>query len=257
MNLEETKMIRFVTVLSISALVGLTINANANESHEKHWSYAGDTGPKHWAELNPEFKTCEAGKNQSPIDLKFKTPKKDRDIKFSYQVNPLKVIDNGHTIQVNFDKGSSVSIRGENYELLQMHFHTNSEHTFSGKHMPLEAHFVHKNKKGELAVVGVMFKEGKENPELQQIWSHLPSEKNVVTEAKVDFAAVKLIPTNKSHYHYMGSLTTPPCSEGVNWNVLNTPLEASGAQINAFRRLYSANNRPVQPVNDRSPSNFK
>lgn len=229
-----------------------------DKSHGSHWSYNGPNGPENWGDLKPEFKMCKNGKKQSPIALNWKKPLGKSYFQFGYNEAPLRVIDNGHTVQVNFDKGNWASIHGQKYELLQLHFHAQSEHTISGRRYPLEMHLVHKNQKGDLAVLGVMFVEGNFNPDLDKIWKHLPNKKGEEkTLADVKINPKDLLPVMMSHYHYTGSLTTPPCSEGVDWNVFNTPVPASSAQIGKFREFYANNARPIQPANDRKPANLQ
>lgn len=226
--------------------------------HHSHWSYEGETGPDHWGSLESKFATCSDGQTQSPINLKWNKPEEGGKLEFAYKDSNLKVIDNGHTLQFNYEQGSKVSINGEEYDLLQMHFHTPSEHTIANKSFPLEVHFVHKDALGRLAVVGVMFKESKVNdPTIDALWGFVPSEKNKEMEIP-DFKLnpMKLIPSKHTFYHYSGSLTTPPCTEGVNWNVLNTPINISKSQIDAFRSLYNMNSRPVQPLNGRKVVNY-
>lgn len=255
----------FLGILFI--LVGLVAVASDGHGEKKvsekssghgsaHWAYSGSGGPEHWGDLDSSFSTCKTGHQQSPIDLKWKKNEENRSISFHYTKSPLKIIDNGHTIQVNFQEGSTATIDGETFNLLQVHFHSSSEHTLSGKSYPLEAHFVHKDSHGKLGVVGVFFVEGKENEWLKKVWSNVPSEKGkefLVKNETIDPA--QLLPSRKTHYHYMGSLTTPPCSENVNWNVMNTPVEASVGQLSQFRKLYSGNNRPVQNINNRKIAN--
>lgn len=233
------------------------VGTRASDGTAPHWSYEGHGGPEHWGTLDPKWVTCSEGKTQSPVDLKWSKSKGDGKIEFSYQGSPLKLIDNGHTLQVNFEPGSKVNLRGQTYELVQMHFHTTSEHTFSGKSYPLELHFVHKNAEGKLAVVGVMFEVGAAHPGIQALWDQWPTEKGaekVVSGVQVN--PQDFLPSRSSHYHYWGSLTTPPCSEGVNWNVLNTPLQISKEQLARFTKTYAHNSRPVQPLFGRKPANF-
>ena len=226
--------------------------------HHPRWSYEGVLGPQMWGDLDASYALCKTGDMQSPIDLKWSKPTKGRSIAPSYKTSRLRIIDNGHTVQVNADPGSSISINGEVYQLLQVHFHSQSEHTFSGKHYPMEMHFVHKSKSGKLAVVGRMLMVGsKSDPTIAKIWANLPKSKSMEMEAaghSIDFMA--LVPKKLTYYNYAGSLTTPPCSQGVDWNVLNTPLEISKDQLTAFRALYANNFRPVQPLNGRKPINY-
>jgi len=239
------------------ALFFVTQFVLAGDHHGPHWTYEGHSGPEHWGELDPAFKTCETGKSQSPVNLVWSRTQGKGPIEFSYKDSPLKIIDNGHTVQVNFEKGSTAKIRGHEYALVQMHFHTPSEHTLSSKNFPIELHFVHKDADGKLAVIGVMYKKGTNHPGIETIWSHVPSTKGEEkTFADIHINPSLFLPKVRTYYNYIGSLTTPPCSEGVNWNVLNTPVELSSAQIAAFQKIYSSNNRPVQFLNGRKPANF-
>lgn len=222
------------------------------------WSYEGETGPEHWGTMEAKFAACSEGQTQSPINLKWNKPEESGKLEFSYKDSSLKVIDNGHTLQFHYEQGSKVSINGEEYDLIQMHFHTPSEHTIANKSYPLEVHFVHQDVLGRLAVIGVMFTESKTNdPTIDALWGFVPSEKNKQMDIP-DFKLnpMKLIPSKHTYYHYSGSLTTPPCTEGVNWNVLNTPVNISKSQIEAFRSLYHLNNRPVQSLNGRKVVNY-
>ena len=237
--------------LAAAALVlsGLTVHA---EGQAPHWAYTGHHGsPAHWAELDPAFETCAKGTKQSPVDIgktvKTALPK----LEFAYgSVAPV-IVNNGHTVQVNLPAGQSLKIGDQSYELLQFHFHTPSEETIAGKHAAMVAHFVHRNAAGELGVVGVLLEQGKRNPAFEGIFSHLPrpGEKITVDGLTLDLAA--LLPADKGYYAYEGSLTTPPCSQGVSWMVLKTPVKLGAEQIKAFRRLFSANARPIQPLNGR------
>ena len=239
-------------LLSLAALCVITQTSFAEEKHggTHHWGYDGENGPTHWGE------TCATGKAQSPIDLHWSKPKSNEEIKIDYQSSNFKIIDNGHTLQVNFDPGSKAIIHGKTYALVQMHFHTDSEHSLSGKHFPLELHLVHKDSEGKLAVLGVFIAEGKQNAFIESVFSQFPEvkEKEIIKESKIN--AKDFIPNSLHHYHYEGSLTTPPCTEGVSWNVLNTPITASSAQIEFFKKHYPHNARPVQNQNGRTLENF-
>ncbi|MBK7842286.1 MAG: carbonic anhydrase family protein [Bdellovibrionales bacterium] len=228
------------------------------ESKQAHWSYNGLTGPQLWGDLDPAFQLCKTGDNQSPIDLKWTKPQEKRPIEIKYQASQLRIIDNGHTIQVNADPGSLIRINGTDYELLQLHFHSESEHTLSGKRYPMEVHFVHRAKDGQHAVLGRMITIGKKSdPFIEKILSHLPKEKNqelIVSGQTVDFSLG--LPKEKTYYNYSGSLTTPPCTEGVDWNFLNTPLTISKDQLSTFRSIYANNARPIQQKNNRKPANY-
>lgn len=172
------------------------------------------------------------------------------EIRFGYKSSPLKIVNNGHTIQVNIAAGSSATIDGDAYQLLQFHFHTPSEHNARGGSFPMEVHLVHKNAAGQLAVVGVFMKEGEHNDFIQNIWNSMPAHEGTV-DVDTAINAETLLPREHEFFRYAGSLTTPPCSEGVKWSVMNHPIEISAAQIAQFRGVFALNARPVQPLNGR------
>jgi carbonic anhydrase len=222
-----------------------------------HWSYDGLFGPDLWGNLDPSFKTCKEGAEQSPIDLIWKKPlTSDGNLQFKFTEEDLVAKDTGHSAQVVFSGKQMTNIRGQIYSLLQIHFHSPSEHTISGKHYPIEAHFVHKDPTGQLAVLGVMFKEGAENPALSHVLAHIPSDKSKTNKTLVKINPSQFLPTILTYYNYKGSLTTPPCSEGVNWNIFNTPITASKEQIMKLQSFYNNNNRPIQPLNGRKVVNY-
>jgi len=223
--------------------------------HKGHWSYDGEGAPENWAQLDSKFEVCGTGKFQSPIDIQTAgLSKADREIVLNYQPSAINVVNNGHTIQANYDAGSYAEIDGKRYDLLQFHFHSPSEHTIDGSSTDMVAHLVHKAEDGELAVIGVLFKQGQENKFLKPIWENLPQEAGGKVSSSAAIVATHMLPDSTSHFHYTGSLTTPPCSEGVNWNVLATTVEASEEQINAFTSIFEKSVRPVQPLFDRMVS---
>lgn len=211
-----------------------------------HWSYEGATGPNQWATLDDDYRLCRTGRNQSPIDIPASLLVQPSSLSVMYQPIPLQVLNNGHTIQVNNTADASIMLDGERYNLLQLHFHTPSEHTLAGRSFPLELHFVHKNAAGQLAVVGLFFEEGMENPILARIWETVPPENQTRSAPGVALDMASLISLDRGFVRYAGSLTTPPCSEGVKWIVLNTPHVASRQQVEAFARVFPMNARPVQ-----------
>jgi carbonic anhydrase len=216
------------------------------------WSYQGGNGPAHWAELDMAYKKCKFGLQQSPINIETAKVKRDplRPTVFAYKSGPAEMVNDGHSIQVNLPAGSTVTIDGVAYKLLEFHFHTPSEELIDGKPYPLEVHLVHKDVYENLAFVAILFKEGKENPGLKPIFSSLPAKVGGTKKLPaVDPAA--MLPDERSFYEFIGSLTTPPCSENVLWRVLKTPVEVSPSQLAAFRKLYKMNARPVQPLNGR------
>ena len=226
-----------------------------------HWGYGAEHGPAEWGKLCPEFATCGAGKNQSPIDIAGAPSATMPAITTSYQPAELRivhhehqadVVNNGHTVQVNYPRGSSLTADGQTFDLLQYHFHSPSEHTLEGKHFPMEMHLVHKSADGKLAVLAAFVTEGDANAAFEPVWANLPKEKGVevhLEKVQVDVGA--LLPKDRTTYRYEGSLTTPPCSEGVKWFVLANPVSLSKQQIEAFRAVIRDNNRPTQPLNGR------
>jgi len=217
-----------------------------------HWSYQGHGGPAEWGELDPAFATCQLGKLQSPIDIRGAKAADLPAIKFDYKPSPLRVIDNGHTIQVNYAPGSSIDVGGTRYELVQFHFHKPSEEKIDGKAHAMVAHLVHKGADGKLAVVAVLLDAGGTNPTIDTIWKNLPQEKGKEATVNATIDAATLLPADHGYYTFQGSLTTPPCSEDVRWFVLKTPVKVAGSEITAFGKIYPMNARPSQPLNGRT-----
>ncbi|MEZ4860625.1 MAG: carbonic anhydrase family protein [Caldilineaceae bacterium] len=227
--------------------------SNAHQDHAIHWSYEGEGGPDHWGELNADYTACADGASQSPIDLSNAVGEDLPDIAFHYGESALNILNNGHTVQVNYDEGSYIEVDGMRYDLLQFHFHAPSEHTINGEQYPLELHLVHRNAEGGLAVVGVMIQEGAENPAFADIIAHAPAgEMAVMTVDNLMVSAESLLPAERLYFAYSGSLTTPPCSEQVKWHVLTTPVELSVEQIATLANILHNNFRPVQPLHDRT-----
>jgi carbonic anhydrase len=211
------------------------------------WSYSGANGPKNWAKLNPANHDCQYGHQQSPIDIWVRTRSALPHINFTYQNAPLRIIDNGHTIQVNFPSGSWLTVGEEKFELRQLHFHRPAEERVHGKSYDMTVHIVHENPQGKIAVIAVLLKRGKPNPAIQTIWDHLPRikhEEQVISD--VTFNASALLPQSAGYFTYLGSLTTPPCTEDVTWFVMKAPVEISPVQLVAFSRIYPHNARPIQ-----------
>jgi len=265
------KKVGCVTLMT-AVLFSTTVYANAD------WSYTGNTGPQNWGNLVPEFKLCSSGKMQSPIDIiSASTVNQSASLKVAYHPvtlrlysdgkgmvklpHDIKTIENDHTVEIVFTtKDREIfQLNHENYYLAQFHFHMPSEHTLNGQHFPAEVHFVSENKGGKIAVVGVWIKEGKENPALDKILNNLPKAENsllVKKDIKIDPAT--LLPKNHNFYNYAGSLTTPPCTEGLNWIVMKTPITASTKQIQAMEKMLNGmNERPVQALNGRTVYNVK
>jgi carbonic anhydrase len=219
-----------------------------------HWGYTGETGPAHWGDMKPEFSACKEGQSQTPINLTGMVDVDQPAINFSYGEVGVAVLNNGHTIQANYETGSSIEVAGKTYKLIQFHFHNPSENVIEGKSFPIEAHLVHKSDDGHLAVVAVMFEEGAENPVIDTVWKFMPARANSDMEAVNETLNVMaMLPESKAYYGFDGSLTTPPCSEGVKWMVLKTPMTVSPEQVLKFQHIMKvANNRPLQPLNGRT-----
>ncbi len=229
----------------------ILLNTPVLASGGHHWGYEGETGPTHWAKLTPEYSAC-AGKNQSPIDLTGFIEAELQPIDFNYKSGGHEILNNGHTVQINYKKGSSITIDNTTFNLLQFHFHAPSENMIKGISYPMEAHLVHADKDGNLAVVAVMIEEGASNPVLESAWKQLPAHAGDKTALSAEADVNKTLPENRDYYRFNGSLTTPPCSEGVRWFVMKNTVTASKAQIDAFKKvMHHPNNRPVQPVNAR------
>ena len=229
--------------LSVIALPALA----ANEAH--HWSYSGKEGPAHWGA------TCKTGKLQSPIDISTAAAKVENlpALSFDYRPAPLHIIDNGHSVQVNVEPGSSLTVGDHRYALEQFHFHNPSEEAIDGRHTAMVVHFVHRDAKGDVAVVAVLLKAGTDNPLFDKLWRNVPPQKGrEATLHGMTVSPAQLLPVNRCYFTYEGSLTTPPCTQGVRWFVLRTPSTIGLNQILAFGRLYKMNARPVQPLNGRT-----
>lgn len=213
-----------------------------------HWAYEGAGSPENWGKLKPEFATCAKGTRQSPIDIRDGIRVDQEPIQFDYRHNQFRVLDNGHTIQASLG-GSSISVLGKTYELLQFHFHRPAEERINGRAFDMVAHLVHRAADGKLAVVAVLFEKGREHPLIQAVWNNLPLERNQeVTPPLTTINAADLLPERRDYYSYMGSLTTPPCTEDVLWLVMKEQQYMSEEQMAVFARLYANNARPIQPA---------
>ena len=227
-------------------LAGLAMLSTA-AAGEARWSYSGDTGPSHWAQLSPSYAAC-AGANQSPLDL---AEFVDADLP-PIDISGVAIVNNGHAVQIENANGSGIGIDGRVYRLLQIHFHAPSENRIHGTEFSIEAHFVHLGPDGDLAVVAVMFLAGDHNAALAQAWKHLPRRTDEKHVFDPPIAPAALLPEVRDYYRFNGSLTTPPCTEGMVWLVMKAPVSASTEQIAALAEtLRGPNNRPVQPRNAR------
>jgi len=260
----NSKIGRLAAVL-FAGWMSIAATAPAQEEHHASdpshaWSYSGATGPEHWGDLSPEFAACKDGKRQSPIDIVHPQMVQLPAIHVASHPVPLHLVNNGHTIMQAYphDSGNTMMVDGQEYELQQFHFHLPSEEAIDGMHYEMVAHLVYANKQGQLAVIGVLVKKGKANPVISTLWSHLPQ--SAGQESQSDAVVVNLVhllPAKRTYYTYPGSLTTPPCTEGVTFYILDTPMEFSEAQIAKFAAIYPDNARPVQPLNGRTVQHSK
>lgn len=222
---------------------------------EGHWSYAGETGPQAWGRLSKDFNVCAIGKRQSPINIEEASTLQGpaEPLQFNYQPSNGTVVNNGHTIQVDLTGDNEVSVRGSRYKLLQFHFHTPSEEQVNGQGFAMVAHLVHKNEAQQLAVVAVLLAPGVANSLIHQVWTYMPldsGDRVSMPTGLIDMNA--LLPKDQRYYQFMGSLTTPPCTEGVLWMVMKQPTPISREQIKLFTQIFPNNARPVQAINGRS-----
>lgn len=247
MTHADSRAIALLALLSAAGATGRPAEAPPAEGHG--WDYGKEHGPEHWGDLDPRFAACKAGHRQSPIDIG-ETVKADLPpIEFDYRPSPLRIVDNGHTVMATYGPGSSIRVDGRRYELKQIHFHRPSENTVHGKRYEMEAHLVHADAAGRLAVVAVLLERGRENALVRDLWSHLPGEKEkeeLPVGVRID--ASSLLPAGRGYYAFEGSLTTPPCSEEVDWIVLKDPVQVSDEEIGRFSRLYPNDARTTQPA---------
>ncbi len=217
------------------------------------WFYVGEGAAHHWGDVDQSYAACKTGQSQSPINISRAVATEElNDLDPQYQAVPLNILNNGHTIHVDLEKGGHALINSKRYRLVQMHFHTPSEHYIDGAPYAMEAHLVHADEQGQLAVVGIMLKLGEhQNPAIEKIWAALPGKPHEQTLSDTLFSASEILPANLADYRYDGSLTTPPCSEQVSWHVLKQPVEISRDQLVRFQMLFPVNARPIQPLNGR------
>ncbi len=244
---------KFNNILISSCLLAGSLFADA---HHSHWGYTGHGDPSHWGDLDSKYVECKLGGSQSPVNIKKEIIVETKGlapINFHYTTAASEVINNGHSVQVNIKPGSFIVIDKKEFELKQFHFHTPSENQINGKNFPLEAHFVHQAKDGALAVVAVMFEDGKENAVVNKIWKKMPKEAGKKVQYKLSAKMInRLLPKKRAYYRFDGSLTTPPCSEGVRWFVLKDYSTVSKEEVKEFlHTMHHPNNRPVQSINAR------
>ncbi|MGW0711077.1 carbonic anhydrase [Streptomyces sp. NPDC002643] len=248
---------------SASTEAGADDSKAGEKKEDAHWGYEGADGPANWATLAEDFEACEAGKEQSPIDLNDDTAVEtpvDKAVTIDYEPVTAELVNNGHTVQANVSEGSAIVLDGKTYDLKQFHFHLPSEHTEEGEHTAMEVHFVHADKSGALAVVGVLMDENDEDAAgadakngsaFADLFAKLPAEEGATEKITKAFDLTKFLPGDRDQYRYDGSLTTPPCTEGVKWTVLKDSVPVAKDEVAAYKDLFPVSNRPTQPVNDR------
>lgn len=249
------KPVRLSVLLTAARMAGADVGLASEE--RKHgnarWGYQGDVGPSHWGALG--YALCSEGKNQSPEGFDKSASALLDAIDSSYSPSPIEAVNNGHTVQFNYRPGSHITVSGKQYELLQFHFHSSSENTVTGKPYAMEVHLMHKSADGALAVVRVFLGAGwgdaLRNGTLSAIFDSLPEEVGTQVTGDTSIKAADLLPPDRSYRHFMGSLNTPPCSEGVSWFVMNDPIRITPDQLARFRALYDGNARPVKPWTSR------
>ncbi len=247
--MKNSKLTKIILSLALASSI-----TSASE-HKVHWGYAGSEGPSNWGNLKSSYVDCKIGKRQSPIDIPTTSKQlgiSDAGIFVNYNDVDLDIVNNGHTIQVNIPNGNESFINGKKYKLLQFHFHAPSEHTVDGKPIPMEAHLVHIAADGELAVIGVLMAEGNENTFIKKIFDNMPTKANGhYVDKNIKINTSNILPRTREHWHYLGSLTTPPCTQIVEWYLLKEPITISSKQLAQFHKLYNGNARPVQDLNKR------
>jgi len=240
-----------VVNVGIIAVAAYTVSTLSNT--KTHWGYSGSEGPSSWGDLDKKYAMCAEGKNQSPIDVSGSIASDLSPLIFNKGANASTFVNNGHTVQANIEKGNSLTVDGSTYNLLQYHFHTPSENVINGKSYPMEMHLVHANSDGHLAVVGVMFDVVKKrNTKMMKILRALPLNAGDENSFESGIKGYDLLPITQEYYRFNGSLTTPPCSEGVKWFVMKKPVSISDGQLKQFIDVMGTNNRPLQPKNSRA-----
>mgnify|MGYP000394346814 CR=1 FL=1 len=246
MNMKS--IVANVGILAVAAYTVSTLSGA-----KTHWSYSGNEGPSNWGELDKKYAMCAEGKNQSPIDITQTIATDLNPLIFNQGAAANTFVNNGHTVQANIAKGNSLIVDGSTYNLLQYHFHTPSENVINGKSYPMEMHLVHANSAGNLAVVGVMFDVAKKrNTKMMKILRALPLNAGDENSFEAGVKGYDLLPITQEYYRFNGSLTTPPCSEGVKWFVMKKPVSISDGQLKQVQDVMGTNNRPLQPKNSRA-----
>ena len=240
---QALKLFAGLALCPLCASTGLAADA--------HWSYEGAAGPDKWSELDAANRVCSVGTQQSPLDIGPTVRAQLTPLRIAWGKRPDTIVNNGHTIQLNFTDNSTLAAPSGGYKLVQFHFHRPSEHLIGGKNFPMEVHFVHANTSGGLAVVGVLMATGRPNRVFNKIVSTMPDKEGPPVKADATTDPNGLLPPRRSYYRYSGSLTTPPCSETVDWHLLTDPIQVAEADVASFAKLYPMNARPAQKIDRR------
>jgi carbonic anhydrase len=236
----------------LATAIGLMIASSVSLAAENaHWSYSGENGPEHWSELSPDYAACGIGVNQSPVDITDTVAAELEPLVFDYRSHSSDIVNNGHTLQINAAPGSALHANGKTFELLQLHFHSPSEHRINGEAFPLEAHLVHKNEQGALAVVAILFRKGAWNEDLELIAQAGPKSVGQSVPFDINILDLQLHRNHRSYYRYSGSLTTPPCTEGIRWYILKRVETVDPQQAANFVSWIGEDARGPQPLNAR------
>lgn len=240
------------SVIVVLLMVFALLRALPTRAEDKDWGYVGEEGPDNWYRLDPEYRVCREGKNQAPINI---VPAVDVDLpplELSYIVGGTEIVNNGHSLQIDFPAGNTLRASGLEFALQQVHFHAPSENHLNGTAYPFEAHFVHQDAAGNLAVPAVFYVEGTGNAAFAELWKHIPAQEDEKQALPGGFAPQSILPDGRDYIYFNGSLTTPPCTEGVRWYVLKDVETISREQVETFVRvMHHPNNRPLQAVNAR------
>ena len=216
------------------------------------WTYEGIKGPLHWGKLDPAYEACGKGKEQSPIDIRGAHLNKNLPpIEFHYIAGSMTLTNTGHTVQVTPPAGSYIIVGGTRYDLVQFHFHHPGEEAVKGKLPDMTLHLVHKSADGKFVVVAVRLNEGNPNAVLAALWQHLPKKTGDTDKLTDEMSPAGLLPADRGYWTYEGSLTAPPCTEGVRWFIFEQQVEISRDQLRAFAKLYKVNSRLLQDPHGR------
>ncbi len=241
------------TAFSLGACGGDSEKSQTSTEPElTHWSYEGSEGPDEWASLDSEYGLCETGREQSPVNITGATSGKFPPAMLFYTPENLTLTNNGHAIEVELhEPQSSMSIAGKTYGLAQFHVHTPAEEKVDGQSFAASIHLVHLTDEGDAAVLGLLAEPGPENPVIAKLIERMPLDPEETAEVEGDADLTELIPNDTEAFRYKGSLTTPPCTEGITWTVFKQPITMSPEQLEAFTEAHPGNARPVQPLNGR------